>query len=108
MTVVTVREFAYNPSAMFARVELGERIEVTRHGKVIAIVSWPETHLSGYDALVAQGAIKPPPDGGARAGNWHDFVHVDIPDDIEPLAIVEELREERDVVAMLDGLEAGR
>ena len=36
MSTVSVREFAYNPSAMFARVEKGETIEVTRHGKVIA------------------------------------------------------------------------
>lgn len=36
MTTVSVREFSYNPSAMFARAERGETIEVTRHGKVIA------------------------------------------------------------------------
>ncbi len=42
MTAVTVREFSYNPSAIFARVEHGERIEVTRHGKVIAVVTMPE------------------------------------------------------------------
>ncbi|WP_102142300.1 type II toxin-antitoxin system Phd/YefM family antitoxin [Mycobacterium hubeiense] len=36
MTTVSVREFSYNPSAMFARAEKGETIEITRHGKVIA------------------------------------------------------------------------
>jgi prevent-host-death family protein len=38
MSSVSVREFSYNPSAMFARVEHGEAIEVTRHGKVIAVL----------------------------------------------------------------------
>ncbi|MBB4697845.1 type II toxin-antitoxin system Phd/YefM family antitoxin [Paractinoplanes abujensis] len=37
MSSVSVREFSYNPSAMFTRVEQGETIEVTRHGKVIAV-----------------------------------------------------------------------
>ena len=38
MSGVSVREFSYNPSAVFARVERGEAIEVTRHGKTIAMV----------------------------------------------------------------------
>lgn len=39
MSTVSIREFSYNPSAMFARVEKGETIEITRHGKVIATLS---------------------------------------------------------------------
>jgi len=38
MSTVSVREFSHNPSGMFARVERGETIEVTRHGKVIALL----------------------------------------------------------------------
>jgi prevent-host-death family protein len=107
MTVVTVREFSYNPSAMFARVEHGERIEVSRHGKVIAVVL-PEHPHSQYDELVAQGVIKPPPGGGVRAGEWDEFVHIDVPNNLDPLAVLEEGREDRDIIGMLDALEAGR
>ncbi|MGW5232454.1 type II toxin-antitoxin system Phd/YefM family antitoxin [Streptomyces nodosus] len=39
MSTISVREFSYNPSAVFARVEKGETIQVTRHGNVIAILS---------------------------------------------------------------------
>ncbi len=108
MTAVTVREFSYNPSAIFARVEHGERIEVTRHGKVIAVVTMPEHPRSRYDELVAQGVIKPPAGGGVRAGEWDDFVHIDVPDDVDPLAILEGIREERDIIGMLDALEDER
>jgi prevent-host-death family protein len=95
VTEVTVREFSYNPSAIFARVEHGERIEVTRHGKVIAVVSMPERHGSRYDELVAQGLIRPAP------GSWQNLPHVDVPDDVDPLEILAETREERDLVEML-------
>lgn len=36
MGVMSIREFNANTSAAFAKVEAGETIEVTRHGKVIA------------------------------------------------------------------------
>src|SRR6266540_376645 len=99
MTAVTVREFSYNPSAIFARVEHGERI---------AVVTMPEHPRSRYDELVAQGVIKPPAGGGVRAGEWDDFVHIDVPDDVDPLAILEGIREERDIIGMLDALEDER
>lgn len=58
MSTVSIREFSYNPSAVFARVESGEAVEVTRHGKVIATVL-PGTPVSErYAALVAQGQVR--------------------------------------------------
>jgi len=36
MSTVSVREFSNSPSAMFARAEKGETIEITRHDKIIA------------------------------------------------------------------------
>lgn len=102
MTEVTVREFSYNPSAIFARVEHGERIEVTRHGKVIAVVSTPEWHRSRYDELVAQGLIRPAP------GNWRNLPHIEVPDNVDPLTILAETREEPDLVEMLGPKEEER
>lgn len=59
MSTVSIREFSYNPSAMFARAEKGETIEVTRHGKVIATVSPAKpTKLSRVEELEASGALR--------------------------------------------------
>ena len=58
MSTVSVREFSYNPSGMFARVEQGETIEVTRHGKVIAVLLPGAGALGRYTDLVAKGIIR--------------------------------------------------
>lgn len=82
MTTVTVREFSYNPSAMFARAEKGETIEVTRHGTVIATLIPGQRQHSRYDELVASGFIRP---SGKTMKDRHTFTHIDIPDDADPL-----------------------
>jgi prevent-host-death family protein len=58
MSTVSVREFSYNPSAIFARVERGESIEVTRHGKTIAVVIPSSGVLGRYAPLIAKGIIR--------------------------------------------------
>ena len=58
MSTVSVREFSYNPSGMFARVEQGETIQVTRHGKVIAVLLPGSGTLGRYTDLVARGVIR--------------------------------------------------
>ncbi|MEU8506276.1 type II toxin-antitoxin system Phd/YefM family antitoxin [Streptomyces brevispora] len=58
MSAISVREFSYNPSAVFARVEQGEAVQVTRHGKVIAILLPGSGAASRYADLVAQGKIR--------------------------------------------------
>ena len=90
MTAVSVREFSYNPSAMFARVERGETIEVTRHGKVIAVLSPPLPNQSRYDELVARGLIIP---AERTTDQLHEYTRIDVPDDVDPLAILLEMRE---------------
>jgi antitoxin (DNA-binding transcriptional repressor) of toxin-antitoxin stability system len=57
MRTISVRE-SYNPSAVFARVEKGEAIEVTRHGNVIARLSPAGGPKERYVHLVAQGKSK--------------------------------------------------
>lgn len=90
MDKVTVREFSYNPSAMFARVEKGETIEVTRHGEVIATMIPPQRgQKSRYDELVARGVFKP-----RKRKRWDEMAHVEIPADADPLALLLELRED--------------
>ncbi len=58
MSTVSVREFSYNPSGMFARVEQGETLEVTRHGKVIAVLLPGSGTLGRYAELAAKGIIR--------------------------------------------------
>jgi antitoxin (DNA-binding transcriptional repressor) of toxin-antitoxin stability system len=58
LTTVSVREFSYNPSAMFARVERGEMIQVTRHGEVIAVLLPGSGTLGRYASLVAKGLVR--------------------------------------------------
>jgi prevent-host-death family protein len=58
LNAVSVREFSYNPSAVFARVERGEAIEVTRHGKVIAVIVPGTGGLERYASLIAKGIIR--------------------------------------------------
>ncbi|HEY2695879.1 MAG TPA: type II toxin-antitoxin system prevent-host-death family antitoxin [Pseudonocardiaceae bacterium] len=93
MSKVSVREFSYNPSAMFARVEQGERLEVTRHGEVIAVLIPPPRTQDRYEELVALGEIRPAT-GNLTAGDWRQFTHFDVPDDVDPLAVLLEMRED--------------
>lgn len=59
MSTVSVREFSYNPSAMFARAERGETIEITRHGKVIAtLMPGRQKKRSRIEELVESGALR--------------------------------------------------
>ncbi|QVQ52599.1 type II toxin-antitoxin system prevent-host-death family antitoxin [Spiractinospora alimapuensis] len=58
MSSVSVREFSYNPSAIFSRVERGESIEVTRHGNPIAVLLPSGGVWGRYSELVAKGAIR--------------------------------------------------
>lgn len=58
MSAVSVREFSYNPSAMFARVERGETIQVTRHGNVIAVLLPASGALDRYASLIAKGLLR--------------------------------------------------
>ncbi|MGH3434172.1 MAG: type II toxin-antitoxin system Phd/YefM family antitoxin [Thermocrispum sp.] len=94
MDKVTVREFSYNPSAMFARVEKGETIEVTRHGEVVAVLVPPQRKpKSRYEELVERGEIIPA-SRGLTAGDWDKFTHIEVSDDVDPLAVLLELRED--------------
>jgi prevent-host-death family protein len=91
MTMVSVREFSYNPSAVFARVESGETIEVTRHGKVIAVLSPPRQYQSRYDELVARGLLIP---AERTTDELDQYTRIEVPDDVDPLALLLEMREQ--------------
>jgi prevent-host-death family protein len=93
MSAVSVREFSYNPSAVFARVERGEAIEVTRHGKVIAVVVPGSGILGQYAPLIAKGLIRLKP---VTTRNLDDLPAYRVADDASPLDILLAEREADD------------
>ena len=93
MKTVSVREFSYNPSAMFAEVERGETIEVTKHGTVIAVLAPPEPRKkSRYEEMVEQGLIRPAT--GSGRPNRETYKKYRFPDDVDPVALLLEMRAE--------------
>jgi antitoxin (DNA-binding transcriptional repressor) of toxin-antitoxin stability system len=95
MSTVSVREFAYNPSAMFARVEKGETIEVTRRGAVIALLTPPPRYASKLEELIANGTINPNSGtAGLTTADWDKYTHIEVPEDADPLQILLDMRED--------------
>ncbi|HEY9243933.1 MAG TPA: type II toxin-antitoxin system prevent-host-death family antitoxin [Streptosporangiaceae bacterium] len=93
MSAVSVREFSYNPSAIFARVERGESIEVTRHGKTIAVVVPGSGVLGRYAPLIAKGIIRLKPTTSQDLGQIPAY---DVPEDSSPLDLLLAEREADD------------
>jgi prevent-host-death family protein len=93
MSAVSVREFSYNPSAVFARVERGEAIEVTRHGKTIAVVVPGSGVLGRYVPLIARGIIRIKPTTTKDLDQLPSYA---APDDVSPLDVLLAEREADD------------
>jgi prevent-host-death family protein len=85
MSAISVREFSYNPSAVFARVERGEAIEVTRHGKTIAVVVPGSGVLGRYVPLIARGIIRIRP---TTTRDLDELPSYAVPEDASPLDVL--------------------
>jgi prevent-host-death family protein len=85
ISAVSVREFSYNPSAVFARVERGEAIEVTRHGKTIAVVVPGSGVLGRYVPLIARGIIRIKPTTTRDLDRLPSYA---VPNDVSPLDVL--------------------
>jgi antitoxin (DNA-binding transcriptional repressor) of toxin-antitoxin stability system len=73
-----IRELKNNLSQYVRRVESGERVAVTAHGRIIAELGPPSGRVadrgrSGYDELVAAGIARPPLDAGDPLEDWPDL-----------------------------------
>ena len=93
MSAVSVREFSYNPSAVFARVERGEAIEVTMHGKTIAVVVPGSGVLGRYVPLIARGVIRIKPTTTRDLDQLPSYA---VPNDVSPLDVLLAEREADD------------
>jgi prevent-host-death family protein len=72
-----IRALKDNLSRCIRRVEAGDRIAITAHGRVVAelVPAGAQTHgsLSRFDELVAAGVIRPPVEAGDPTQGWPDI-----------------------------------
>lgn len=71
-----IRELRDNLSRCIRRVEAGERIAVTAHGRVVAELVPPGARAarkSRFDELVASGVVRPPVETGDPLEDWPDI-----------------------------------
>lgn len=78
MTSTGIRELKDNLSKYVRRIEAGERIAVTAHGRVVAELGPPTRATSAgrrthYDDLVAAGIVRLPLESGDPLADWPTF-----------------------------------
>jgi prevent-host-death family protein len=77
MVATGVRELKDNLSRYIRRVEGGERIAVTAHGRVVAELVPPggsrSLRGSRWDELIAAGVLRPPLEAGDPFEDWPDI-----------------------------------
>jgi prevent-host-death family protein len=58
MTVrVPIRRLQQHASEVIAQVEAGQRVEITRNGVLVAVLSAPDPEDAAWERLVASGAV---------------------------------------------------
>jgi prevent-host-death family protein len=67
---VPIRRLQQHASELIARVEAGERVEITRHGKLVAVLTAPDPEESAWERLVAEGAVDPAADRRGGLAGW--------------------------------------
>lgn len=77
MASAGIRELKDNLSRYIRRIEAGERIAITAHGRVVAELVPPgartNTTPSRFDELIASGVIRPPLEAGAPTEGWPEI-----------------------------------
>jgi prevent-host-death family protein len=77
VTSTGIRKFKDNLSRYIRRVEAGERIAITAHGRVVAELvprgAQTTNAPSRFDELVVSGVIRPPLEAGDPTEGWPDI-----------------------------------
>jgi prevent-host-death family protein len=77
VTSTGIRELKDNLSRYIRRIEAGERIAITAHGRVVAELVPPGAKTAGtlsrFDELVASGVIRPPLEASDPTEDWPDI-----------------------------------
>jgi prevent-host-death family protein len=78
MVATGIRDLKNNLSRYIRRVEAGQRIAVSAHGRVVAELVPPQSaarkvHGSRWDELIAAGILHPPLESGDPFEDWPDI-----------------------------------
>jgi prevent-host-death family protein len=77
MASAGIRELKDHLSRYIRRIEAGERIAITAHGRVVAELVPPGAEAKGpssrFDQLIAAGVIRPPLEAGDPTEDWPDI-----------------------------------
>jgi antitoxin (DNA-binding transcriptional repressor) of toxin-antitoxin stability system len=77
VTFTGIRELKNGLSRYLRRIEAGERIAITSHGRVVAELGPPGAKTtrppSRFDELIASGVIRPPLEAGTPTEGWPDI-----------------------------------
>jgi prevent-host-death family protein len=89
---VGVRELRQNLSVYLRRIEAGETLEVTEHGRPVArLTPLPPQRMSVLDRLIAEGKVIP-----GTGGNAADWEPVDIGPGPTLSEVLQQMRDEDD------------
>ncbi|MGH3545882.1 MAG: type II toxin-antitoxin system Phd/YefM family antitoxin [Mycobacteriales bacterium] len=64
---VGIRDLQRHASSVISRVKAGEMIEITEHGRLVAVVSPPSVAETKREELIASGALTP---GSGGLAGW--------------------------------------
>jgi prevent-host-death family protein len=67
---VPIRRLQQHASELIALVEAGERVEITRNGRLVAVLSAPDPEEAAWERLVAEGAVDPDADRRGGLAGW--------------------------------------
>jgi len=67
---VPIRRLQRHASEVIARVEAGERVEITRNGKLVAVLSAPDPDQAAWERLVESGAVDAADDRAGGLAGW--------------------------------------
>jgi prevent-host-death family protein len=78
MAATGIRELKDNLSRYIRRIEAGERIAITAHGRIVAELVPPGAAATSsvstrFEELVAAGVIRPPLESGDPTEDWPDI-----------------------------------
>jgi prevent-host-death family protein len=67
---VPVRRLQRHASELIAEVQAGRRVEITRNGRLVAVLCAPDPEQAAWERLVDSGAVDPAQDRVGGLAGW--------------------------------------
>ncbi len=67
---IPIRRLQQHASEVIARVQAGTRVEITRNGRLVAVLTAPDPEAAAWERLVAEGAVDPDADRRGSLATW--------------------------------------